>query len=109
MYLKYDNMHINGIINTFICINNHVNSCTNCMLSVLAMWHMIIVQVSRTWHPHERLSTQARERVCVLCSMPVKHEEGMFYLYLKKDNSSHVRLKIRGKWEWAHGVFVHFN
>ena len=33
VYLKYDNMHINGTINAFICINNHVNSCTNCMLS----------------------------------------------------------------------------
>ena len=26
-------MHINGTINAFICINNHVNSCLNCMLS----------------------------------------------------------------------------
>ena len=25
MYLKYDNMHKYGIINAFICINNHVN------------------------------------------------------------------------------------
>ena len=33
MYLKYDNMHTNGIINAFICINNHVNSCLKCMLS----------------------------------------------------------------------------
>ena len=32
MYLKYDNMHTNGTVNTFICINNHVNSCINCML-----------------------------------------------------------------------------
>ena len=34
MYLKYDNMHTNGIINALIYINNHVNSCINCMLSV---------------------------------------------------------------------------
>ena len=34
IYLKYDNMHTFGIINTFICINNHVNSCINSMLSV---------------------------------------------------------------------------
>ena len=34
MYLKYDNMHINRRINAFICINSHVNSCTNCMLSI---------------------------------------------------------------------------
>ena len=32
MYIKYDNMHTNGIINALICINNHVNSCINCML-----------------------------------------------------------------------------
>ena len=34
IYLKYDNMHIIGVINDFICINNHVNSCINSMLSV---------------------------------------------------------------------------
>ena len=34
MYLKYDNMHINVIINVFICINNHVNSCIKCILSI---------------------------------------------------------------------------
>ena len=34
IYLKYDNMHTNVIINVFICINNHVNSCIKCMLSV---------------------------------------------------------------------------
>ena len=33
MYLKYDNMHTNGIINSFISINNHVNSCIKGMLS----------------------------------------------------------------------------
>ena len=27
IYLKYDNMHTIGVINVFICINNHVNSC----------------------------------------------------------------------------------
>ena len=31
--LKYDNMHTFGIINAFICINNHVNLCINSMLS----------------------------------------------------------------------------
>ena len=35
IYLKYDNMHIIRTINAFICINNHVNSCINSMLSVL--------------------------------------------------------------------------
>ena len=34
IYLKYDNIHIFGIINAFICINNHVNSCINSMLSL---------------------------------------------------------------------------
>ena len=34
IYLKYDNMHIIEIINAFICIDNHVNSCVNCMLSL---------------------------------------------------------------------------
>ena len=33
IYLKYDNMHTFGIINAFICINNHVNSFINSMLS----------------------------------------------------------------------------
>ena len=33
MHLKYDNMHTNIRFNALICINNHVNSCTNCMLS----------------------------------------------------------------------------
>ena len=33
IYLKYDNMHIIGILNVFIYINNHVNSCINSMLS----------------------------------------------------------------------------
>ena len=33
IYLKYDNMHTIRTINVFICINNHVNSCINSMLS----------------------------------------------------------------------------
>ena len=35
IYLKYDNMHIFGMINAFICINNHVISCINSMLSII--------------------------------------------------------------------------
>ena len=35
IYLKYDNMHTIGLINAFICINNHVNSCINIMLSTI--------------------------------------------------------------------------
>ena len=34
IYFKYDKMHIFGMINAFIYINNHVNSCINSMLSV---------------------------------------------------------------------------
>ena len=34
MYLKYDNMHTNRIIHALNCINNHVNSCKNCMISI---------------------------------------------------------------------------
>ena len=35
IYLKYDNMHTFGVIDTFIYINNHINSCINSMLSGL--------------------------------------------------------------------------
>ena len=34
IHLKYNNMHIFGMINAIICINNHVISCINSMLSV---------------------------------------------------------------------------
>ena len=34
IYLKYDNMHTFGVINAFICINKHVNSCIISMLSI---------------------------------------------------------------------------
>ena len=37
IYLKYDNMHITRTINAFICINNHVNSCVNSMLSTVVV------------------------------------------------------------------------
>ena len=33
IYLKYDNMHIFVMINALICINNHVITCINSMLS----------------------------------------------------------------------------
>ena len=32
IHSKYDNMHKNVIFYVLICINNHVNSCINCML-----------------------------------------------------------------------------
>ena len=31
--LKYDNMHIIGVINALNCINNHIITCINRMLS----------------------------------------------------------------------------
>ena len=35
IYLKYDNMHTIRTINAFTCINNHVNSCIKCMVSII--------------------------------------------------------------------------
>ena len=35
IYLKYYNMHTIRTINAFICINNHLNSCINNMLSII--------------------------------------------------------------------------
>ena len=48
IYLKDDNMHTFGVINAFICINNHVNSCINSMLSfhraiVLLVLSLVII------------------------------------------------------------------
>ena len=34
MHSKYDNMHINVMFYALNCINNHVLSCYDCMLSV---------------------------------------------------------------------------
>ena len=34
MHSKYDNIHTNRIFNVLYCINNNVNSCINCILSV---------------------------------------------------------------------------
>ena len=45
IYLKYDNMHTMGVINVFICINNHVNSCIN------ACYHLsLLVTDNRQFH-----------------------------------------------------------
>ena len=52
MYLKYDNMHTNGIFNALNCINNHVNLCINCMLSVTyvqATWRIRVHMYARVW------------------------------------------------------------
>ena len=45
MYLKYDNMHTNGTFNALIYINNHVNSCINCMLSIANFCRIIELNV----------------------------------------------------------------
>ena len=34
IHSNYDNMHKNGIFYALICINNHVNSFINCLLSL---------------------------------------------------------------------------
>ena len=44
MHSKYDNMDTNGIFNTLICINNHVNSYINYILS-LTLFNAIINDV----------------------------------------------------------------
>ena len=36
IHSKYDNMHINVMFYALICINNHVLSCLDCMLSRLS-------------------------------------------------------------------------
>ena len=47
IYLKYDNLHTNRVFNALNFINNHVNSCTNFMLSVIEMifihWHSCVM------------------------------------------------------------------
>ena len=50
IYLKYDNMHTIRIINAFICINNHVNSCINSMLSVMTTITMKIIDTNRDFY-----------------------------------------------------------
>ena len=60
IYLKYDNMYINGIINAFICIINHVNSCIKCILSdtkdILWMDDCVLTMT------YESLATGSRKR-----------------------------------------------
>ena len=41
--LKYDSMHTIRTINAFICINNHVNSCINSMLSTTRLFDKSIL------------------------------------------------------------------
>ena len=57
MYLKYDNMHTNVIINAFSCINNHVNLYTNFMLSKL-------ISLFTRAHTHVRTHMPIHTRTC---------------------------------------------
>ena len=47
MHSKYDNMHRNRIFNVFICINNHVNSCINWMLSEFLVCAFFMIERER--------------------------------------------------------------
>ena len=51
MHSKYDNMHTNRIFNALNCINNHVNSCKNCMLSGI-IYQDIIPMLSSSYDAH---------------------------------------------------------
>ena len=42
IHSKYDNMHTKRIFNALNCVNNHVNSCTNCMLSTRLPFYRIL-------------------------------------------------------------------
>ena len=72
IYLKYDNMHIFGMINAFNCINNHVISCINSMLSV-----------------HHFISFRKNIRVYSVVSGEKKHH---FFIFICSSESfSHAR------------------
>ena len=73
IYFKYDNMHTFGIINAFICINNHVNSCINSMLLeglviMLPTDHLIILPMIRT-------NTTVRRSQYSSFSLPIDEEQ----------------------------------
>ena len=53
IYIKYDSMHTTGVINAFICIKNHVNSCIKCMLSLIEL-------VGENSHHHPAKSFEGR-------------------------------------------------
>ena len=49
MYSKYDNIHENGIFSALLCINNHITTCRNFMLSMMeridAVVHCTLIRV----------------------------------------------------------------
>ena len=59
MHSKYDNMDTNGIFNTLICIDNHVNSYINCMLS-LTLFNAIINDVIDVYYVADKPITVPR-------------------------------------------------
>ena len=79
IYLKYDNMHTFGIINAFNCINNHVNSCINSMLSQNLMgFSSIMGRICMQWS-----STNTEWRDDVGCKVTcTKHPDAKKWLVL---------------------------
>ena len=49
MHLKYDNMHTNGTFNVLNCMNNHVDSCINCMLSTSTSGIHVFLASRSSW------------------------------------------------------------
>ena len=41
MFSKYDNMNKNGMVYALVCINNHIITCINYMLSIIQMEKLI--------------------------------------------------------------------
>ena len=41
MYSKYDDMNENVIFYALICIDNHIITCINCMLSKIDYWRSL--------------------------------------------------------------------
>ena len=53
--LKYDNMHIFGIINAFNCINNHVVNVKIACYQYTRMWVTCVHAICAYAHVRERL------------------------------------------------------
>ena len=94
IYLKYDNMHIFGMINAFNCINNHVISCINSMLSIIMLrLHVISRGREREQSKEEKEKERGgekKEREREFPSQPSlrwkllsREREGMVHLFLR--------------------------
>ena len=62
IHLKYDNIHTNIIINAFTCINDDINSSTNCMLSADYNVERSIARLNC----HRRSSLRGGGRWCII-------------------------------------------